>query len=68
MDNGKTIDTAKSLFGMDKAQSESEVKYKMSQKMLKILLRKGIITEDEFKVIDGLNRDSFSPMLSKVYV
>lgn len=68
MDEGKILDTAKSLFGMDKAQSESEVKYKMSKKMLGILLRKGIITEDEYKVIDGLNRDSFSPMLSKVYV
>ena len=53
---------------MSKEQSIQEVKYKMSLKMLNILLRRGIVTEDELEKIDALNLQSFSPQLSKVYV
>ena len=60
-------DSAK-LHGMTKEQSKCEVQYKMAQKMLGILLRRGIVTEDECKKIDDLNRQSFSPQLAKVYV
>lgn len=51
-----------------KEQSKQEVQYKMSQKMLKILLAKEIITELEYKEIDYLNVLTFSPNLAKVYV
>ena len=56
------------LHGMTKEQSKCEVQYKMAQKMLGILLRRGIVTEEERKEIDELNRQSFSPQLAKVYV
>ena len=56
------------LHGMTKEQSQCEVQYKMAQKMLDILLRRGIVTEEERKKIDELNHQSFSPQLAKVYV
>jgi hypothetical protein len=53
---------------MTKEQSSMEVEYKMSLKLLNILLNRGIITEDEYVKIDELNRQTFSPELSQVYV
>ena len=53
---------------MSKEQSRQEVQYKMAIKMLQILLRRGIVTEEEYEKIDDLNRQSFSPQLAKVYV
>ncbi len=53
---------------MDMVQSEKEVEYKMSLKLLKILKRRGIVSDVEYAQIDALNRQSFSPALSKVYV
>ncbi len=60
-------ETAK-LHGMTREQSMAEVQYKMALKMLDILLRRGIVTEDEYEKIDELNRQSFSPQLAGVYV
>lgn len=65
--NKIATDPAK-LHGMTKEQSKCEVQYKMAQKMLGILLRRGIVSEEEYKKIDDLNRQSFSPQLAKVYV
>ena len=53
---------------MTKEQSVKEVEYKMALKLLKILLSRGIITDEEYAEIDGLNRQTFSPLLAKVYV
>ena len=53
---------------MTREQSVKEVEYKMAVKMLKILLCRGIITDEEYVRIDELNRQTFSPQLSKVYV
>ncbi len=53
---------------MSKTQASNEVKYKISIKYLNILLRNGIITLDEYKKIDDLNRQTFTPELSQVYV
>jgi len=55
-------------YEMTKEQTKQEVQYKMAQKMLKILLYKGIVTEDEYEKIDDLNIQTFSPQLAKVYV
>lgn len=52
---------------MTKEQSVREIEYKMALKLLNILLNRGIITEEEFRKIDELNRQTFSPELSKVY-
>jgi len=53
---------------MTMEQSVKEVEYKMSLKLLNILLYRGIITEVEYGKIDELNRQTFSPELSEVYV
>ena len=53
---------------MTKEQSSKEVEYKMAVKLLKILLNRGIITDEEYLRIDDLNRQTFSPELLKVYV
>jgi len=52
---------------MSRTQETNEVQYKISIKLLNILLRTGIITSDEYKKIDALNRQTFTPELSKVY-
>ncbi|MBZ2174356.1 hypothetical protein K8M07_03750 [Schnuerera sp. xch1] len=53
---------------MTKEQSIKEVEYKMALKLLNILLTRGIITEDEYEKIDELNRQTFLPEFSGVYV
>lgn len=52
---------------MSKTQEANEVQYKLAIKLLNILLRKGIITPAEYKKIDDLNRQTFTPELSQVY-
>lgn len=53
---------------MSKIQEANEVKYKMAMKLLDIMLRNGIITSDEYEKIDDLNRQTFMPELSEIYV
>lgn len=53
---------------MDHLQSTKEVEYKMSIKLLDILKRRGVVSDVEYAQIDQLNRQSFSPALSKVYM
>ena len=55
------------LHGMTREQSKGEVQYKMALKMLDILMRRGIVSVEEYEKIDHLNRQSFSPQLAKVY-
>jgi hypothetical protein len=44
------------------------VKYKVTVKLLDIMLRNGLISPAEYKKIDELNRQTFTPELSEVYV
>ena len=53
---------------MSKIQEANEVKYKVAVKLLSIMMRNGIISSEEYKKIDVLNRETFMPELSKVYV
>ena len=53
---------------MTKEQAANEVKYKITLKLLGILLNNELITDEEYVEIDELNRQTFSPELSKVYV
>ncbi|MBS4534391.1 hypothetical protein GOQ29_02030 [Clostridium sp. D2Q-14] len=53
---------------MSKEQKANEVKYKITLKLLGILLRNGLITQEEYEEIDKLNRQTFLPHLAKVYV
>ena len=48
-------------------REKREVRYSISQKLLDLMLKNGFITEEEYKKIDQLNRETFSPELSKVY-
>lgn len=52
---------------MSKNQTANEVKYKVAVKLLDIMLRNGLISPDEYKKIDELNRQTFMPELSGVY-
>lgn len=52
---------------MSKVQESNEVKYKLAIKLLDIMLRNGLITPLEYKKIDDLNKETFSPELAKVY-
>ena len=53
---------------MSKEQAANEVKYKITLKLLAILLRNGLITSEEYEEIDALNRQTFLPHLVNVYV
>ena len=53
---------------MSKNQTANEVKYKVAVKLLDIMLRNGLISPAEYKRIDELNRQTFTPELSEVYV
>lgn len=52
---------------MSECQMANEVKYKVALKLLDIMLRNGLISSAEYKKIDELNRQTFSPELAKVY-
>ena len=52
---------------MSKTQEANEVMYKITVKLLNIMLRNRIISREEYKKIDELNRQTFKPELSKVY-
>ena len=45
---------------------QREFDYYIAQKLLKILLESGMISEDEFHKITCLNRQSFSPYLAQI--
>lgn len=53
---------------MTKEQTLNEIEYKMALKLLNILLNRDIINKEEYEKIDELNRQTFSPELSEVYV
>lgn len=52
---------------MSTRQEANEVKYKSALKLLNILFRNDVITQQEYEQIDALNRETFSPELAKVY-
>lgn len=52
---------------MRRIQEANEVQYKIAIKLLDIMLRRDIITSDEYREIDKLNRQTFTLELSKVY-
>ena len=51
---------------MSQEQFQNELNYRLSVKFIQKMLVKGLITEDEFKKIDALNRISFSPKLAAI--
>lgn len=53
---------------MSRTQESNEVQYKLAVKLLDVLLKRGLICLAEYKKIDDLNRQTFTPELSEVYV
>jgi len=52
-------------FGISMFYTDDWCSYQRNlEKLLKILLRKGIITDVEYRQIDELNRQTFSPQLA----
>ena len=49
---------------MNKIQTKNEIEYKMSVQLLDILLVRKLITSEQYRQIDALNRESFSPLLN----
>lgn len=47
-------------------QMQREFEYALAQQVLKSMLKRGFISEDEFRNITILNRQSFSPSLAAV--
>ena len=52
---------------MGQKKETNEVRYSVARKLLNLMLENGFITEEEYKKIDALNRETFSSELSKVY-
>ena len=46
----------------------NEMRYSIARRLLEMMLQSGFITEEEYSKIDALNRQTFSPELSEVYV
>lgn len=47
-------------------EMQNEYDYILAEQMTKNLLSQGLITEEEFEKIMAINRESFSPLLSKI--
>lgn len=47
-------------------QLQCEFNYIQAEKMLKRMLEKGLLTDDEFVKITALNRQTFTPVLAKI--
>lgn len=52
---------------MQYKKETNEIYYKLSVKLLDLMLKNEFITQEEYKYIDSLNRKTFSPELAEVY-
>ena len=52
---------------MEQKKETNEVRYSVARKLLTLMLENGFISEEEYKKIDALNWETFSPELLKVY-
>lgn len=52
---------------MEQKKETKELHYKMAVKLLDLMLKNGFLLPEEYKRIDALNRETFSPELQKVY-
>lgn len=53
-------------YQMTEEQMRKDYYYYLAQKIIKSMLEKGLITDDEFNRIMKLNRQSFSPNLVEI--
>ena len=52
---------------MNEKREAREVHYSIARRLLNRMLETVFITEEEYRKIDHLNRETFSPELAKVY-
>lgn len=52
---------------MEQRKETKELHYKVSVKLLELMLKNGFLLPEEYEKIDALNRETFSPELAKVY-
>lgn len=52
---------------MSEPRETREMNYKLSRKLLDLMLQNGFLEPEEYARIDALNRSSFSPELAEVY-
>ncbi|WP_195841212.1 MULTISPECIES: SHOCT domain-containing protein [Clostridia] len=52
---------------MENKKEAREMQYKLSVKLLDIMVNSGFLLPEEYEKIDALNRETFSPELAKVY-
>ena len=52
---------------MGSQRETREMNYKLSKKLLDLMLHNGFLKPEEYEQIDALNRSTFSPELAEVY-
>ncbi|GLC80746.1 SHOCT domain-containing protein [Lacrimispora brassicae] len=52
---------------MENKKEAREMQYKLSVKLLDIMVSSGFLLPEEYEKIDALNRETFSPELAEVY-
>lgn len=52
---------------MEQKKETKELHYKLAVKLLDLMLKNGFLLPEEYKRIDALNRETFSPELQEVY-
>ena len=52
---------------MENKKEAREMQYKLSVKLLDIMVNSGFLLPEEYEKIDALNLETFSPELAEVY-
>ena len=52
---------------MEQKKETNEVRYSVARKLLNLMLENGFITDEEYKKIDALDRETLSPEVANVY-
>lgn len=52
---------------MSKDQMQNEIRYQLSKELLKRMLFRNLITEEEFNQMNSLNLKTFQPTEAKLY-
>lgn len=51
----------------ERGRETREVQYKLSVKLLGLMVNGGFLLPEEYEKIDALNRETFSPEFSEIY-
>ena len=59
-------DLTKAVNRMSKEQFEREKNYRVSLAIAKSMLKKGIITDDDYSIIDTMLKDKYRPIIGSL--